>query len=111
MPEMPNGRAEEGATPGALIATEMLKNLILLNERIEKSHQMYEQLAASIADLCDYHETYMRAMEILVEQADEGKMKFSMGDLVKAIAEAAEEVMPSEDEPGEEDPLVDAGRR
>lgn len=109
MPEMPNGE-----TPGAVIAAQMLENLILLNKNIEKSHQIYETLAASMADLCDYHETYMRAMEILMEQAEEGKPKFAMGDLVKAMAEAAAEVMPDdgeeEDEPGDEDPRIRAVR-
>ncbi len=103
MPDSPNGE-----TPGAVIAAQMLENLILLNRNIEKSHQIYETLASSIADLCDYHETYMRAMEMLVEQAEEGKSKFTLGDLAKATAEAASEVMPEdgeeEDEPGEEDP-------
>jgi glutamyl-tRNA reductase len=105
MPEQPNGE-----TPGAVIAAAMLENLILLNRNIEKSHQLYEKLADSIADLCDYHETYMRAMEILIEQAEEGKSKFTLGDLAKATAEAATEVMPEddeeEDEPGEEDPRI-----
>jgi len=105
-----NGRPAEDDTPGAVIAAEMLKNLVLLNQNIERSHKIYSELAASIADLCDYHETYMRAMEILIEQAEEGKSKFSLGDLAKATAEAAAEVMPEEDdgedEPGEEDPRI-----
>jgi glutamyl-tRNA reductase len=107
--------APNAETPGAVIAAQMLENLILLNRNIEKSHQIYETLSASIADLCDYHETYMRAMEILIEQAEEGKSKFTLGDLAKATAEAAAEVMPDEDgeeedEPGDEDPRVRAVR-
>lgn len=105
MPEMPNGE-----TPGAVIAAQMLENLILLNRNIEKSHQIYEKLADALEDLSDYHETYMRAMEILIEQAEEGKSKFSLADLARATAEAAAEVMPEEDEHGGEDPLVEAGR-
>jgi hypothetical protein len=110
MPDTNNGRPADPDQPGAVIAAEMLRNLILLNENIRKSHEMYESLAASISDLCDYHETYMRAVEILIEKSEEGKNKFSMKDFVEAVAEAAEEVMPSEDEPGEEDPLVDIRR-
>lgn len=110
MADAPNGRPIDDETPGAVIAAEMLKNLVLLNRNIEKSHQMYEEVARSIADLCDYHETYMRAMEILIEQSEEGKSKFSLADLARATADAAAEVMPEEeDEPGGEDPLV--GRR
>lgn len=107
MGEIPN--ADQ---PGAVIAAEMLKNLILLNENIRKSHEMYAQLLASLQDLGDYHETYMRAMEILIEQSEEGKSKFTLADLAKATAEAAAEVMPEgdeeeeEDEPGDEDPRV-----
>jgi len=110
MTEQVNGRPMDGEPPAAIIAAEMLKNLVLLNEAIRKSHDMYEQLSDQIADLNDYHETYMRAVEILIEKSDEGKIKFSMKDVVEAMAEAAEEVMPSEDEPGEEDPLIRAGR-
>ena len=110
MPEAPNG----ADSVGNVMAAEMLKNLIRLNENIEKSHRVYETLAASLADLCDYHETYMRATEILVDQAEEGKSKFTLGDFAKAVAEAAAEVMPEEgeedDEPGEEDPRIRAVR-
>jgi len=96
-----------GEPPGAIIAAEMLRNIVLLNENIKKSHEIYERLADSLADLADYHETYMRAAEILIEKSDEGKNKFSGKDIVLALAEAAEEVMgEQEDEPGEEDPLV-----
>ncbi len=110
MPEMPNGRPMDGETAGQHIAAEMLKNIVRLNENIEKSHKIYAALAESVAALVDYHESYMRAMEMLVEQADEGKSKFSLGDLAQAMSEAAAEVMPEdgeeEDEPGPEDPLV-----
>ena len=109
MPEQPNGRPLDGEQPGAIIAAEMLKNLVLLNQNIERSHKLYSDLAASLADLCDYHETYMRAMEILIEQTEEVKSKSSLGDLAKATAEAAAEVMPEEgeeDEPGDEDPRI-----
>lgn len=110
MPEPVNGRPMDGDAPGAVIAAEMLKNLVMLNENIQKSHEMYAQLSDQLADLNDYHETYMRAAEILMEKSEEGKSKFSIKDFVEAMAEAAEEIMPAEDEPGEEDPLVDARR-
>lgn len=111
MPAEPvNGRPMDSEQPGAIIAAEMLKNLVMLNENIQKSHEMYAQLSDQLADLNDYHETYMRAAEILMEKSEEGKNKFSVKDFVEAMAEAAEEIMPSEDEPGEEDPLVDARR-
>ena len=111
MPDAPNGRPIDGDAPGAVIAAEMLKNLVLLNENIRKSHEMYEQLSDQIADLNDYHETYMRAAEILMEKSDEGKIKFSVKDFVEAMTEAAEEIMPSDDEPGGEDPRIEATRR
>ena len=102
-----NGRPMDGEPPAAIIAAEMLRNLVLLNESIRKSHEIYERLADSLADLADYHETYMRAAEILIETSDEGKSKFSVKDFALALSEAAAEVMgEEEDEPGEEDPLV-----
>lgn len=105
--EMPNN----GEAPGAIIAAEMLKNLVMLNENIQKSHQMYTQLTEQLSDLADYHETYMRAAEILIEKKEEGKSKFSISDFAEALVEAAEEVMgdgdgEEEDEPGDEDPRV-----
>jgi hypothetical protein len=110
MSENPNGRPMDGEAPGAIIAAEMLKNLVMLNENIRRSHEVYEQLLSALADLSDYHETYMRASEIVIEKAEEGKTKFSVLDFARAMVEAAEEVMPSEDEPGEEDPLVESRR-
>lgn len=110
MPEIPNERPVNGETPGAMIAAEMLKNLVMLNANIQKSHEMFAQLSDQLADLNDYHETYMRASEILMEKHEEGKIKFSVKDFVEAMVEAAAEVMPEEDEdePGEEDPLIRA---
>lgn len=109
-----NGRPMNEETAGQHIAAEMLKNIVRLNENIEKSHRLYEALAEGISDLVDYHESYMRAMEILVEQSDEGKVKFTLADLASAMSEAAAEVMPEgdeeEDEPGPEDPRVGAER-
>jgi len=104
----------DGESTGQYIAAEMLKNLVRLNENIEKSHKMYAEMSAALSDLGDYHESYMRAMEILIEQSEEGKSKFSLGDLARAMAEAAAEVMPDdgeeEDEPGPEDPRVGVER-
>ena len=114
MPEEPNGRPMNDESAGQHIAAEMLKNIVRLNENIEKSHKLYAALAEGISDLADYHETYMRAMEILIEKSEEGKSKFTLADLARATAEAAEEVMPDDEgeegppgeEFGEEDPRV-----
>ncbi len=104
-----NGRPADESV-GQNLAAEMLKNIIRLNDNIEKSHKAYESIAESLASLTDYHESYMRAMEMLVEASEEGKSKFTLGDLARAVSEAAAEVMPEdgeeEDEPGPEDPLV-----
>lgn len=113
MPDQPNGRPMPEESAGQHIAAEMLKNIVRLNENIEKSHKIYAALAAGISDLVDYHESYMRAMEILVESSEEGKSKFTLADLARAMAEAAAEVMPEdgeEEEPGSEDPLVESER-
>lgn len=114
MSDKVNGRPMDGESAGQHIAAEMLKNIVRLNENIEKSHRIYEALAEGISDLVDYHESYMRAMEILIEQSDEGKSKFSLKDLAMAMSEAAAEVMPEggeeEDEPGPEDPRVGVER-
>lgn len=112
MPEEPkNGRPIDGEIPANAIATEMLRNIVLLNEGIRESHKLQAQILESLQDLADYHETYMRASEMLVEQVDEGKNKISLADFVKALSDAADEVLGSEeDEPGNEDPLVESRR-
>lgn len=109
MPQDPNSRQNGEESAGQHIAAEMLKNIVLLNENIAKSHAIQASLAESSAALTDYHETYMRAVEILLEQTDEGKTKFTVRQILEAISEAAAEVMPEEEEeeePGSEDPLV-----
>jgi len=102
-----NGRPVDPEPAGQVLAAEMLKNLVILNQNIEKSQAIQAQISDALADLADYHETYMRAAEIIIEKSEGGKIKFSVADFAKALAEAAEEVMgEEEDEPGEEDPLV-----
>jgi hypothetical protein len=104
-------RPSNGEAPGAIIAAEMLKNLVLLNENIRRSHELYERLEQKIDDLAGYHETYMCAIDILMEKAEEGKNKFSLSDVINAMAEASAEVLGEpEDEPGDEDPRVGAIR-
>lgn len=106
------GENNGSESAGAAMAAEMLKNIVLLNEQLQRNHELYSRLADGVADLIDYHETYMRASEILIEKADEGKSKFSVLDFARAMVEAADEVMgEEEDEPGDEDPRVEIGRR
>jgi predicted patatin/cPLA2 family phospholipase len=103
----PHGGPSNGESPGAIIAAEMLRNLVLLNESIQKSHQLYERLEQKLDDLAGYHETYMCAIDILMEKSEEGKNKFSLSDVIHAMAEASAEVLGEpEDEPGDEDPRV-----
>ena len=115
MVDTPNARPMNGdEIPANAMAIEMLKNLVRLNDNIEKSHRIQEAILESLSSLGDYHESYMRAMEMLIEQSDEGKVKFSLADLARAMSEAAAEVMPDdgeeEDEHGPEDPRIAAER-
>ncbi len=114
MEEPEKVRPGNGEPIGESLAAEMLKNLVRLNDNIEKSHAIQANMAESLASLVDYHETWMRAAEMMIESADEGKSKFSTKDLVLALAEAAVEVMgesgEEEDESGPEDPRVSARR-
>jgi hypothetical protein len=103
----PNEHPNGAESAGAAMAAEMLRNLVILNESMKRGQELQQQIADSLEDLVGYHETYMRAIEILTEQSDEGKNKFSLSDVVKAMAEAADEILGEpEDEPGSEDPLV-----
>jgi len=107
MSEPPNGRVPDGDVGGQL-ATEMVKQLVLLNQNMERQNILNAELQETLDELSGYHEVYGRTMEILHEQR--GKPKLGLSDLAQAYIEAADEIMPAEDEPGEEDPAVEAGR-
>lgn len=97
--------------PGARLAADMVQNLRDLSEKVEQSAAMNAELRDSIDQLVGHCEVFSRTMEILVEQADEGKNKWSLKDFAAAYLEAADEIMPAEedeDEPGDEDPRVRA---
>lgn len=98
--------------PGARLAADMVENLRALNDRIEQSISVQAELRESVDQLVGHCEVFSRTMEILVEQADEGKNKWSLKDFAVAYLEAADEIMPAEDdedEPGDEDPRVRVG--
>lgn len=95
--------ADNGSNVGQNIAAEMLKNLVILNENMKTGQEMQEKLLEKLDELVGYHEVYGLMMEILQEKR--GK-KLGISDLAEAYMEAADEIMPADDEPGEEDPLV-----
>jgi hypothetical protein len=96
-----------GESVGQNIAAEMLKNIVILNKRMEDGQALQERLLEKLDELVGYHEVYGLTMEILQEKR--GK-KLGISDLAEAYLEAADEIMPADDEPGEEDPLVERTR-
>lgn len=106
-----NGRTPDGESVGTALATELVKQLVILNQTLKENQALMVEIKESIEDLNDSHEVICRTMEILHEQR--GKQKLGLSDLAAAFVEAADEVMPAdveEDEPGEEDPRVEAER-
>lgn len=101
------GTPTNGESIGQNIAAEMLKNLILLNKRLEDGQVLQERLLEKLDEMVGYHEVYGLMMEILQEKR--GK-KLGLSDLAEAYLEAADEIMPADDEPGGEDPLVERTR-
>lgn len=93
--------------PAPVLAAQMVENMAQLNENIVRLGEALESVAEKLDEISGYHETFVRAMEMILDKADGGKSKWSVPDIAKAMVEAAEEVMPAEeDEPGDEDPLV-----
>lgn len=92
--------------PAPVLAAQMVENMARLNENIVQMGEALEAVTEKLDEICGYHETFVRAMEIILDKVDDGKSKWSLPDLAKAMVQAAEEVMPAEDEPGDEDPLV-----
>ncbi len=92
--------------PAPVLAAQMVENMAILNDNITRLGEVLGAVVEKLDDICGYHETFIRAMELLLDQADDGKSKWSLRDLAKAMADAADEVMPADDEPGDEDPLV-----
>lgn len=110
MPEG-NAQAPDGASMGNLLAVDLLKQIVRLNENMERNQELLAGIAESLEGLAGYHEVYQRACEIVVERVEEGsKSKWTMADFADCVVEAADEIMPADDEPGDEDPLVENRR-
>lgn len=98
--------------PGARLAADMVESLRALHDRVAEQTAMNTELREAVDQLTGHFEVLGRAMEIICEKKDEGKSKFSLSDFAEAYVEAADEIMPTdddEDEPGDEDPRVRTG--
>lgn len=103
----PNGRTPDPESVGNQLATELVKNLVILNRTMEENQKLSVEIRDALDQFCGHMEVVNRAMEIVVEKREEGKVKFTLADFADAMVEAADEIMPAEeDEPGGEDPLV-----
>ena len=103
-----NGRVPDGEAVGTALATELVKQLVILNQTLKENQALMVEVKEALEDLNDAHEVICRTMEILHKQR--GKQKMGLQDLAAAFVEAADEIMPAEDEPGEEDPRVEVER-
>ena len=104
----PNGRVPDGEAVGTALATELVKQLVILNQTLKENQALMVEVKEALEDLNDAHEVICRTMEILHKQR--GKQKMGLQDLAAAFVEAADEIMPAEDEPGDEDPRVEVER-
>ena len=97
--------------PGTRLAADMVESLRALHDRVAEQTAMSTELREAVDQLTGHFEVFGRAMEIICEKKDEGKSKFSLSDFAEAYVEAADEIMPAEDddEPGDEDPRVRTG--
>lgn len=89
--------------PGAVLAADMIKALVMLGDRIESASGLQAELKESVDQLVGHCEVFGRAMEIVIEKSEEGKSKWSLRDFAEAYVEAADEIMPTEEGEAEED--------
>jgi len=108
---MPDAERIPPADPGARLAADMVESLRALHDRVAEQTAMNTELREAVDQLTAHFEVLGRTMEIICEKKDEGKSKFSLSDFAEAYVEAADEIMPAEDddEPGDEDPRVRTG--
>lgn len=90
--------------PGTALANDMIKSIAINSKMVEESIAMQAELRDSIDKLVDHCEVFTRTAEILMEKAEEGKNKWSLKDFFTAYLEAADEIMPAEEEEDEDEP-------
>ena len=106
-----NDKPQDGASVGNLLAVDLLKQIVLLNENMERNRELLEGIAESLEGLAGYHEVFQRACELVVERVEDGsKSKWTVADFADCVVEAADEIMPADEEPGDEDPLIEKRR-
>ena len=106
-----NDRPPDGASVGNMLAVDLVKQIVILNESMERNRELFEGIAESLAELAGYHEVFQRACELVVERVEDGsKSKWTIADFADCVVEAADEIMPPDDEPGDEDPLIEKRR-
>lgn len=93
------------ADPAAALAVDMVRSLVQLGDTIKSSIVLQVELKESIDQLIGHCEVFSRAMEIVVEKKEEGKVKWGLADFAESYLEAADEIMPAdgEEEAEEED--------
>ena len=109
---MPDAERIPPSDPGTRLAADMVESLRALHDRVAEQTAMSTELREAVDQLTAHFEVLGRAMEIICEKKDEGKSKFTLSDFAEAYVEAADEIMPAEDdddEPGDEDPRVRTG--
>lgn len=106
---------------GVEMMKELIKNLVILNRNMELNRELMLEMRDALQTGVEVQKSlyeaedavagelsvWGRAMEILDDVRD-SKKHLSVSDLVAAYASADDEM--SDDEPGEEDPAVGAGR-
>src|SRR5574342_1357402 len=107
---MPDAERIPPQDPGTRLAADMISALQALHDRVAEQTAMNTELRETVDQLTAHFEVLGRAMEIICEKKDEGKSKFSLSDFAEAHVQAADEIMPADDdEPGDEDPRVRTG--
>ena len=88
---------------GEQLMLEMLENIVLMNKHLHEGAKRTEVVVSLLDELVDWFNVMDKTFEILHEQR--GK-KFNVADIAQAWCEAAEEILPEEEEDGSGDVLA-----
>lgn len=104
---VPEGQVPKPEMNGSILAAQMIEQLALLNARLEAFIQVSGELHSLLDDLCGHFDVVHLAMEKAREL--KGKVKITAADFAECWVEAADEILPEEDDDDEGD--IPAGRR
>jgi hypothetical protein len=99
----PGAQGQKPELNGTILAANMIEQLTLLNVRLGELIAISGELHSLMDTLCGHFDVVHRAMELSTEL--EGKVKITIVDFAKKWVDAADEILPEDEEPDDGDVL------